>query len=121
MAERVAEGSDYLKVFLEPGTSTGRVQPMPDDATVRALVAAGHAAGLLVVAHATDADAARRRSTPGWTAWSTSGWTGPRPSSSPPSRPRTCSSVPTLTVIDGLWGTGAGARALAARNAWRRT
>ena len=59
VADRVGEGSDYLKVFLESGASTGRGLPRPDAATVRALVVAGHAAGLLVVAHATDAGAAR--------------------------------------------------------------
>ena len=94
VADRVAEGSDYLKVFLEPGTSTGRVQPTPDDATVRALVAAGHAAGLLVVAHATDADAARRAVAAGVDGLVHVWVDGPAPDSSRPSRPRTCSSCP---------------------------
>jgi imidazolonepropionase-like amidohydrolase len=54
VAQRQAEGSDYLKVFVEPGGVLGTAMPALDAATVTALVAAGHRAGLLVVAHATD-------------------------------------------------------------------
>ncbi len=52
VADRVAEGSDYLKVVLEDGTTTGRPCPSLTADTVRALVLAAHAHGLLVVAHA---------------------------------------------------------------------
>lgn len=44
VAERVSEGSDYIKVIADV--------PGPDQATLDALVAAGHAHGKLVVAHA---------------------------------------------------------------------
>lgn len=44
VAERVAERSDYIKVIADV--------PGPDQATLDALVAAGHAHGKLVVAHA---------------------------------------------------------------------
>ena len=48
VADRVAEGSDYIKIVLEaPG------QGGPDQTTVDALVAAAHAQGRKVVAHAT--------------------------------------------------------------------
>ena len=113
VADRVAEGSDYLKVFLEPGTSTGRVQPTPDDATVWALVAAGHAAGLLVVAHATDADAARRAVAAGVDGLVHVWVDGAAPDLVAAVAAADVFVVPTLTVIDGLWGTGAGARTLA--------
>jgi imidazolonepropionase-like amidohydrolase len=51
VAGRVAEGSDYIKIFAtsqptEPG------MPHLTDATVRALIAAAHARGKLAVAHA---------------------------------------------------------------------
>jgi imidazolonepropionase-like amidohydrolase len=58
VAARVAEGSDHLKLVLEDGTVTGQPCPTLDADTVRALVRAGHAHGLLVVAHVlTHADA----------------------------------------------------------------
>ena len=113
VADRVAEGSDYLKVFLEGGTSTGRTQPVPDDATVRALVAAGHDAGLLVVAHATDAAAARTAVDAGVDGLVHIWVDGPAPDLVAAIAAADVFVVPTLTVVEGLWGTGAGARALA--------
>ena len=47
VADRIAEGSDYLKVF----SGTGGLWPSLDAATIRALVTAAHARGLVVVAH----------------------------------------------------------------------
>ena len=47
VADRVADGSDYLKIVLEAPGDGG-----PDQATAGALVAAAHARGLMVVAHA---------------------------------------------------------------------
>ncbi|MEX5720051.1 amidohydrolase family protein [Geodermatophilus maliterrae] len=52
VADRVAEGSDHLKIVLEDGATTGRPCPSLTADTVRALVLAAHARGLLVVAHA---------------------------------------------------------------------
>ncbi|WP_218938391.1 amidohydrolase family protein [Modestobacter altitudinis] len=51
VAARVAEGSDFLKVILEDGTTTGHAVPTLTADTVEALVAAAHAQDLLVVAH----------------------------------------------------------------------
>jgi imidazolonepropionase-like amidohydrolase len=51
VAARVAEGSDHLKLVLEDGAVPGHPCPTLDADTVRALVRAGHARGLLVVAH----------------------------------------------------------------------
>lgn len=51
VAARVAEGSDFLKVVLEDGTTTGRPSPSLTAGTVRALVRAARARGLLAVAH----------------------------------------------------------------------
>jgi methyltransferase (TIGR00027 family) len=113
VADRVAEGSDYLKVFLEPGTSAGRARPAPDAATVRALVAAGHAAGLLVVAHATDGGAARELVDAGVDGLVHVWVDVPAPDLVAAIAAADVFVVPTLTVIDGLWGTGEGARALA--------
>ncbi len=47
VAERIAEGSDYLKIF----SGIRGLWPWLDPETIRALVMAGHARGLLVVAH----------------------------------------------------------------------
>ena len=52
VAERFAEGSDFLKILIDlPG-------PSPDRATVDALVATAHGLGRLVVAHALSYEAA---------------------------------------------------------------
>jgi imidazolonepropionase-like amidohydrolase len=47
VAERIAEGSDYLKII----SGVGGLWPSLDSETIRALVIAAHARGLLVVAH----------------------------------------------------------------------
>jgi imidazolonepropionase-like amidohydrolase len=47
VAERIAEGSDYLKIISGPGG----LWPSLDSATIKALVTAAHARGLVVVAH----------------------------------------------------------------------
>ncbi len=52
VAKRVAEGSDYIKIVIEPGTTVGRPWPTLDAATVKALVAAAHKRGKLAVVHA---------------------------------------------------------------------
>ncbi len=51
VAARVAEGSSFLKVVLEDGTTSGHPCPTLTADTVRALVDAAHARDLLVVAH----------------------------------------------------------------------
>ena len=47
VADRIAEGSDYLKIF----SGTGGLWPALDAETITALVGAAHARDLLVVAH----------------------------------------------------------------------
>ena len=49
---RVAEGSDYIKIVIEPGTTVGRSLPTLDAPTVKALVVAAHKRGKLAVVHA---------------------------------------------------------------------
>ena len=47
VAERIAEGADYLKII----SGAGGLWPSLDSETIRSLVTAAHARGLLVVAH----------------------------------------------------------------------
>jgi imidazolonepropionase-like amidohydrolase len=47
VAERIVEGSDYLKIF----SGTGGLWPSLDSETITALVTAAHARGLVAVAH----------------------------------------------------------------------
>lgn len=55
---RLAEGSDFIKIVIEPGRLWGRSLPTLDAATVQALVSAAHTRGVLAVAHvSTEADA----------------------------------------------------------------
>jgi imidazolonepropionase-like amidohydrolase len=51
VADRVAEGADYLKIVLNGVRAATTGAPTMDGATARALVEAAHAHGLLVVAH----------------------------------------------------------------------
>ncbi|MEU1621127.1 amidohydrolase family protein [Streptomyces sp. NPDC005722] len=52
VADRVAEGSDHLKVFAPPGAAGPWATPSLDLDTITALTAAAHRRGLVVVAHA---------------------------------------------------------------------
>jgi imidazolonepropionase-like amidohydrolase len=58
VAARVAEGSDYIKIVNEPGSSFGRALPTLDSATIRALIVAAHKRGKLAVVHVQNLDAA---------------------------------------------------------------
>ncbi|MFJ1706272.1 amidohydrolase family protein [Kitasatospora sp. NPDC088346] len=51
VADRVAEGSDYLKVFGPPGATGPWAAPSLDLDTMTALTRAAHGRGLVVVAH----------------------------------------------------------------------
>jgi imidazolonepropionase-like amidohydrolase len=57
VVHRLAMTADVIKIALEPGPAGW---PVPDPATVRAVVEAAHSAGLRVVAHALRADMVRR-------------------------------------------------------------
>ncbi|MFF5213519.1 amidohydrolase family protein [Streptosporangium sp. NPDC000396] len=52
---RLAEGIDYLKIVIDDGSASGMHLPALGPDTVAALVDAGHAAGLLTIAHAVTA------------------------------------------------------------------
>ena len=51
VADRVAEGSDYLNIFGPPGTAGPWTMPSLDLDTITALTKAAHSRGLVVVAH----------------------------------------------------------------------
>jgi imidazolonepropionase-like amidohydrolase len=51
VAARAAEGSDYLKIFIDDGTVVGYPHPTLDSAAVAALVTAAHKRGLITLAH----------------------------------------------------------------------
>jgi imidazolonepropionase-like amidohydrolase len=61
VADRIAEGSDYLKIF----SGVGGLWPSLDSATITALVTAAHARGLLVVAHVSSAAGVEQVVSPG--------------------------------------------------------
>ncbi|MFG3259786.1 amidohydrolase family protein [Streptomyces sp. NPDC048172] len=52
VADRVAEGADYLKIVIDGGVQAGTPLPKLSPDTVAALVHAGRAAGLRTIAHA---------------------------------------------------------------------
>lgn len=51
VAARLAEGADYLKIAVDDGAVSGMRLPVLTPALAAALVEAGHAAGLKVIAH----------------------------------------------------------------------
>jgi imidazolonepropionase-like amidohydrolase len=59
VAERLEEGSDYIKIVIEDGSGWGRSLPTLDEPMVRALVTAAHARDVLAVAHVSTRSGAR--------------------------------------------------------------
>jgi imidazolonepropionase-like amidohydrolase len=59
VAERLDEGSDYIKIIIEDGSGWGRPLPTLDAAMVEALVDAAHDRGVLAVAHVSTRSAAK--------------------------------------------------------------
>ena len=59
VADRIEEGSDYIKIVIEDGTVIDLETPTLDLLTVQALVQAARSRGKLAVAHATTVEAAR--------------------------------------------------------------
>jgi imidazolonepropionase-like amidohydrolase len=55
VADRIAEGSDYLKIFGPQGTAGPWTMPSLDPDTITALTKAAHRRGLVVVAHVNSA------------------------------------------------------------------
>jgi len=60
VAQRVAEGSDYIKIIVDDGHVYARPQPTIGAATLLAAVEATHARGLLALVHVVDQNAARQ-------------------------------------------------------------
>ncbi len=60
VADRVADGADHLKIFIEDGTVAGRPMPTMSDETVAALVTAAHERGLRTAAHTWTRSAVRQ-------------------------------------------------------------
>jgi len=60
VAERIAEGADHLKIFIEDGTVAGKPMPTISPETVVALVAAAHDRGLRTAAHTWTRSATRQ-------------------------------------------------------------
>lgn len=58
IAQRVAEGSDFIKLVVESGAAWGRPSPTLDEATLAAAISAAHAHGRLAVVHASTRDEA---------------------------------------------------------------
>lgn len=59
VAARVAEGVDYIKVFVEDGSLWGQVRQVLSAESVRAVIAAAHAHGKMVLVHADSGATAR--------------------------------------------------------------
>jgi imidazolonepropionase-like amidohydrolase len=57
--QRLEEGSDYIKIIIEDGSTWGRPLPTLDAAMVEALVEAAHANDVLAVAHVSTQSAAK--------------------------------------------------------------
>jgi imidazolonepropionase-like amidohydrolase len=61
VAKQVARGADYIKVFIEDGSTIGYPGlPVLDEATLTAAVNAAHQYGKLAIAHVSTADGASR-------------------------------------------------------------
>ena len=61
VAQQVAEGADYIKIFIENGSCIGFPGlPVLDDETLVASVKAAHGLGKMAIAHVTTVEGARR-------------------------------------------------------------
>jgi imidazolonepropionase-like amidohydrolase len=61
VAERVAQGADYIKIMIEEGGLLGSPGlPVPDDDTLRATVRAAHEHGRMALAHTLTVDTTHR-------------------------------------------------------------
>jgi imidazolonepropionase-like amidohydrolase len=109
VAARVAEGSDYIKIVDEDGTSVGRKIPTLDTATLTAVVQAAHQQGKMAVVHISTQAAARRDIAAG-----ADGLVhifadeAPDPAFIRLTAQKKAFVVPTLTVMESLTGTASG-------------
>ncbi|HVS12837.1 MAG TPA: amidohydrolase family protein [Thermoanaerobaculia bacterium] len=117
VADRVAEGSDYLKIVIEDGSVIERSIPTLDRARVEGVVDAAHQHDKLAVAHASTLDGARMALEAGVDGLVHLHHDGEHTAEEEAAvvalaRERGVFVVPTLTVLEGLAG-GEGATALA--------
>lgn len=95
VAKQVASGADYVKVFIEDGTTIGYPGlPVVAEPVLRAAVGAAHDHGRLAIAHVSTAAGRSSPSTSAWTASLTCSSTPPRRACWTRSPPPGCSSCP---------------------------
>lgn len=105
VADRVAEGSDHLKILLDDGSTTGQPMPTLGSETIRELTAAAREQGLLTVGHALNADAARELLDGGIDVLGHLFVDRAADSDLPAAlAERNVAVIPTLTALDGLFG-----------------
>ncbi|MCC6394398.1 MAG: amidohydrolase family protein [Bryobacterales bacterium] len=107
---RVEEGSDFIKIILEPGV--GRLEAIPtlDRDTLHALVGAAHHCGKIAVAHALSRECALEAIRAGVDGLAHSIMEGqPDEELVGEASRRGIFLIPTLTAIEGALATGAGA------------
>lgn len=109
VAQRLSEGSDYLKVLIDDGATVGMPTPMLGLDTVRELVAAAHAHGRHVVAHALTADTASMAVAAGVDVLGHLFVDRPAPSLADDLAARGIAVIPTLSVLGELFGRPRGA------------
>ncbi|TMR92138.1 amidohydrolase family protein, partial [Nonomuraea basaltis] len=112
VAGRFAEGSDYLKILMDDGSTTGLPTPAMAGETAAALVAAAHDRGGIAIAHALTAGTARQAVQAGVDVLGHVFVDRPDPSLA--SELGDTAVVPTLAVLGELFGPGTGGKALAA-------
>ena len=108
--DRIAAGSDFIKIVSEDGASIGQEIPTLDDATIEAVIDAAHEADLLAVVHATvavRAESALRSGADGLV--HLFGDTAASDDFVELARDRGVFIVPTLTIIESTMGVATGA------------
>ncbi|GAA2680594.1 amidohydrolase family protein [Nonomuraea recticatena] len=113
VADRLAEGSDYLKVLIDDGSTVGVPAPAISAHTLRALVAAAHDRGKLVVAHALTAASARLAVAAGADVLGHLFVDRPDPEFAEELAERGTAVIPTLAVLGELFGRAGGRRVAA--------
>ncbi|MEU7898713.1 amidohydrolase family protein [Nonomuraea sp. NPDC049152] len=110
VAERLAEGSDYLKILIDDGSTVGMPTPSMSKEAVHALVAAAHDRGWIAVAHALSAESARMAAVAGADVLGHLFVDRPDPELADELAERGTVVVPTLAVLGELFGRPRGRR-----------
>ncbi|PSK86220.1 imidazolonepropionase-like amidohydrolase [Murinocardiopsis flavida] len=111
---RVAEGADFIKILIDDGSTTGTPLPRLRDETVAALVEHSHARGMLTIAHALTAADAATAVRAGVDVLGHLYVDGPGDPEFPDLlADQGTAVIPTLAVLDGLFGRTHGADLLA--------